>query len=157
MWEVMAADLKAAPGHLKRLITRFVALTFTTTQTGARRRRWFIIAFGAFIWARAAVNAHPITYTYRPIYSQLNTPFLIFLMELVVYPFTALFAADILRHVIVAALVSWLTLRLAASYLDDIFELGDISVAEKYILQAAFASDYFTLMQVQYNIFHMSR
>lgn len=63
-------------------------------------------------------------------------------VEFLSYPFEALFAAHVFRHVVIAALAFWLAFRVAAIYLDDIFEIGDISVSERFILQAAFASEY---------------
>ncbi len=65
-----------------------------------------------------------------------------FATEFLAYPFEALFAAHVFRHVLVAALAFWLAYRIAAVYLDDIFELENLSVAERFILQAAFASQY---------------
>jgi hypothetical protein len=62
--------------------------------------------------------------------------------QLLVYPFQALFAPAILRHVLVAAFVFWVAYRLAAWYLDDIFELENLSVAEGFVLQAALGSGY---------------
>ena len=61
------------------------------------------------------------------------------------YPFYALFAAEVFRHVIIFAMVFYLSLQLAAKYLDDVFELNRVDVAEKYIIQAAFASKYDTI------------
>ena len=61
------------------------------------------------------------------------------------YPFHALFAPHIFRHVLVAGLAMWIAFRIAAVYLDDIFELGNVSVAERFILQASFGSEYNTI------------
>jgi len=68
-----------------------------------------------------------------------------FVTEFLSYPFEALFAAHVFRHVLIAALAFWLAYRIAAVYLDDIFELEDLPVAERFILQAAFASQYNTI------------
>ena len=65
-----------------------------------------------------------------------------FARQFIAYPFEALFAPEVLRHVLVAALAFWIAYRVAATYLEDIYELDDISVAERFILQAAFASQY---------------
>ena len=131
--EVMRADFIKVRAWLKTAATNFVAWTFATSIAGAWRRRWLAIFGFAAIWARAAANAHPI---------QLSGALL---KDFTLYPFAALFSADIMRHVVMAALVFWLSLRLAAIYLDDVFELGDISIAEQYILQAVFASSYDTI------------
>jgi hypothetical protein len=58
------------------------------------------------------------------------------------YPFVALFAADVFRHVLIAGSVFWLAYRIAAIYLDDIFELNNVNIAERFIRQAALASQY---------------
>ena len=66
-----------------------------------------------------------------------------FAKNFIVYPFETLFAPGVLRHVLVAGAAFWIAYRMAATYLEDIYEeLGDISVAERFILQAAFASQY---------------
>ncbi|UCH61023.1 MAG: hypothetical protein JSV61_05955 [Anaerolineales bacterium] len=65
-----------------------------------------------------------------------------FVREFVAYPFEALFAPQVFRHVLVAAMAFWIAYRIASTYLEDIYELNDIGVAERFILQAAFASQY---------------
>jgi len=65
-----------------------------------------------------------------------------FARAFVAYPFEALFAPSVLRTVLVAGLAFWLAFRVATTYLDDIYELNDFSAAERFILQAAFASQY---------------
>jgi hypothetical protein len=52
------------------------------------------------------------------------------------------FAANVLRHVLPIALAFWVAFRWASIYLDDIFELEDVSVAGRFIRQAAFGSQY---------------
>lgn len=131
--EVMRADLGKALLWSRRGATNFVAWTFETTRASGSRRRWLLILLAAFLWARSAIAAHPLV-----ISENLTN-------DLFTYPFEALFAADIFRHILVIATVFWLSLQLAASYMDDVFELGDPSIAEKYILQAAFASVYSTI------------
>jgi hypothetical protein len=58
------------------------------------------------------------------------------------YPFQALFYPPVFRHVLVVLFTFWAAYRLAAHYLDNIFELHDISIAQEFILQAAFGSGY---------------
>ena len=52
------------------------------------------------------------------------------------------FAAQVFRRVLAISLAFWVAFRWAAIYLDDIFELGDVTVARGFIRQAAFASRY---------------
>lgn len=131
--EVMRADLRKTLRWSRRWATNFVAWTFETTRASGSRRRWLLILLASFLWARFALAAHPIAISDNLI------------SDLLAYPFEALFAADVFRHVLVIATVFWLSLQLAAGYMDDVFELGDPSIAEKYILQAAFASVYSTI------------
>jgi hypothetical protein len=63
-------------------------------------------------------------------------------MTLVLYPLQALLAPRVLMVVLVAALSFWVAYRTAAIYLDDIYELGDIQLARRFILQAVFSSQY---------------
>jgi hypothetical protein len=69
-----------------------------------------------------------------------------FSAQLVMYPFQALFSAHVFRHVVVLGLAFWFAFRMAALYLADIFELDNISVAERFILQGALGSQYNTLV-----------
>jgi hypothetical protein len=100
------------------------------TQRGAGRRKWILILAGAFLWAFLAWKKHPLVLGMEPLWN------------FVEYPFVALFAADVFRHVLIASLVFWLAYRVAAIYLDDIFELSKINIAERFIRQAVFASQY---------------
>ena len=95
------------------IATTFSNWLFVITQRGAARRKWLLILLGAFLWAFLAWKKHP------PILG----------MELfrnfIEYPFVTLFAADVFRHVLIAGSVFWLAYRIAAIYLDDIFELNE--------------------------------
>jgi hypothetical protein len=100
------------------------------TQRGAARRKWLLTLLGAFLWALLAWKKHPFMFGMEP------------LRNFIEYPFVALFAADVFRHVLIAVLVFWLAYRVAAIYLDDIFEISQVNIAERFIRQAAFASQY---------------
>jgi hypothetical protein len=113
-----------------RLASYFVGSLLPTHRTAATMRRWSLILIGGFMWAVFAWRQHPYTAGMQPLRSAAE------------YPFRALFAPDVFRHVLVGAVVFWLAYRFAAIYLDDIFELGNVPVAEKFIRQAAFASRY---------------
>lgn len=112
------------------LATTFSNWLFMITQRGAGRRKWILILAGAFLWAFLAWKKHPLVLGMEPLWN------------FVEYPFVALFAADVFRHVLIASLVFWLAYRVAAIYLDDIFELSKINIAERFIRQAVFASQY---------------
>jgi hypothetical protein len=111
---------------ISQLANRFLA----ATQVGADRRRWGLILIGGIAWAVLGAAAHPFT------------PSLDWLRASVEYPFRALFAADVFTHILIGAFAFWLAYRQAAKYLQDIFELKDARVAERFIRQAAFASRY---------------
>ena len=96
----------------------------------ARSRRNLLILFGGIVWAVLAYMLHPYVPNSDP------------MLSLLLYPFRALFAADVLKHVLVGGFVFWLAYRAAAIYLDDIFELKNIRIAERFIRQSAFASRY---------------
>lgn len=111
---------------ISQLANRFLA----ATQIGAARRRWGLILVGGVAWAVIGAVAHPFTFN------------LDWLRASVEYPFRVLFAADVFKHILIGAFVFWLAYRQAAKYLQDIFELKDARVAERFIRQAAFASRY---------------
>jgi hypothetical protein len=58
------------------------------------------------------------------------------------YPLRALVSPAVLRWVLVGAVAFWVAYRTAAIYLEDIYELGDIQVAQRFVLQAVFGSQY---------------
>lgn len=183
---------------------------FGLTQTGARRRRFFITALGAVLWALVAILYNPLPWdpgtSQRMLFYPLRALFnlgvfpIILLLSLfyglalflaprylpelrqplrrftvlvavllgilwgalayhatppdwgsnisgsfLAYPLNALFAPHIFRHVLVAGLALWFAFRAASIYLDDIFELENIPVAQRFILQAAFGSGYNTI------------
>ncbi len=130
MMQVFINDLPRNLARLQAAGNALVNWFFSTSATSGARRQWLFTLFLAYVWARAAFYAHPIQLTGSLI------------RDLILYPFPALFAMDILRHVFIAVMVFLLALRLTAMYLDDVFELNDILLAEKYILQAVFASQY---------------
>ena len=127
--DVMRADLVKAARWSREAVTRFAAWSFAATRSGGSRRRWMVLTTSAVLWAWFAAGSTPFT----PID---------FFSDLALYPFQALFAPQIFRHVIVIACVFWFSLRISAGYMADVFELGDVRIAEKYILQAVFASSY---------------
>jgi hypothetical protein len=114
----------------KHAVDQFMNLLFNTTKLGGDVRRWTFIIISAMIWALAAyVNKPPA----------LGDDFF---ADFINYPFEALFHPEVFRHVLVSGLTFWLAIQIAASYLDDVFELGDPKIAESYILKASLANRY---------------
>lgn len=64
------------------------------------------------------------------------------LFSLVFTLITPFFRADVFRHVLVFGLAAWIAFRIAAIYLDDIFELEDVSISASFIQKAAFLGRY---------------
>lgn len=126
-WRVFQQDLGALGRWLEKELDSFLTWMFAFNPEGARRRSllFFIVTIG--LWIVLALLAHPPGPGIDPIITQI---------------FYALFATDVLRHFVVLTLALWLGLRLAAVYLDDIFELKDVTAAEKFIRQAAFPGYY---------------
>lgn len=114
----------------ERMTANLVGLAISTSRRGAAVRRWTLIIVGGFLWAILAYSLHP--------YVPNSDPF----RSLLEYPFRALFAPDVFKHVLIGGFVFWFAFRVAAIYLDDIFELSNIGIAEKFIRQSAFASQY---------------
>jgi hypothetical protein len=103
---------------------------FSVTHRGARARRWVLILLGAILWAVFAFAMHP--YRQGADWSRSFWD----------YPFRALFAADVFRVILLLGLGFWIAYRVASVFLDDVFEIGDLNVAKKFLRQAAFADQY---------------
>lgn len=112
------------------VISHLVGSLVITSPRGAAFRRWSLLIIGGFVWAAYAFVQHPYVPNSDP------------LRSFVEYPFRALFAADVFKHVLIGVFVFWFAFRTAAIYLDDIFELKNIRIAERFIRQSAFASQY---------------
>ena len=114
----------------KSVVSHLVSALVAPNLRAASYRRVSLILIGGISWAILAYILHP--------YVPKSDP----MLSLVLYPFRALFAADVFKHVLVGAFVFWLAFRAAGIYLDDIFELKNVHIAERFIRQSAFASQY---------------
>jgi hypothetical protein len=112
--------------YIQNQINDFLDKVFETSVIGGNYRRWIFIFIGGFLWALGAVILTP------------STPEDTFFS----YPFRALFAPQIFRHIIILMAAFYYALRLSAQYLADVFELSDVSIATSYILQASLADLY---------------
>lgn len=115
---------------LESMAAYIVNRVLATNRRTAIMRRWSMIIIGGLLWAFLAYAAHPYT-------SNLEIP-----RNFLEYPFRALFAADVFKHVFAGAVAFWLAYRVAAIYLDDIFELNNVRVTERFIRQSTFGSRY---------------
>lgn len=99
-----------------------------------RRLRYWLPAMLALVWVLLRLAWAP--YLSPPHWSVQDA------LALLSYPFRALLAPQVLQLVLLVALAFWLGYRISAIYLDDIYELKNLSMARQFILQAVFASQY---------------
>jgi hypothetical protein len=69
-----------------------------------------------------------------------------FPLDLLASIVTSLFAPRVLLHLLPVAAGLWLGMRLAAHYLDDVYALGSVSMAGRYLRSAVFGLGYDTLV-----------
>jgi hypothetical protein len=136
IWGRTAAVLDAiyhAVVHWRQTIEAGLNWCFAVTLPRSRTRRWVFTLLAGSIWGLMA-------YWYQPfVLPPSGVPAI---SHWLAYPWKVMFAAVVLRKVILAGLAFWLAYRGAGLYLDDIFELEDLSAAQRYLRQAAFASRY---------------
>ncbi len=99
-----------------------------------RRLRYWLLAALALIWVFLRLAWAP--YLLPPRWNIQEG------LALLYYPLQALLNAQVMQLVLLVALAFWLVYRVAAIYLDDIYELEDPPVARRYLLQTVFASQY---------------
>ena len=114
----------------KSVFSHMVGALVEPKLRAASYRRITLVLVGGIIWAIMAYNLHPYVPNSDP------------MVSLLLYPFRALFAADVFKHILVGVFVFWLAYRAAATYLDHIFKLKNVRIAERFIRQSAFASQY---------------
>lgn len=114
----------------KSVFSQLVGAIVDPRLRAASIRRTSLILIGAVCWAVLGYIRHPFVPNSDPE------------LSLLVYPFRALFAADVFKSILVGAFVFWLAYRAAGRYLDELFEIKNIRVAEQFIRQSAFASQY---------------
>ena len=131
-YRVFQSDIARFRFWVRRQYGAFLDYVFNITQLGAFRRKRLIQILGLMGWFLLAMISHP-----PPFGNLLQEPIVV--MIEFGYAFVA---PDVLRHVIVVYVAYWVAKRHASIYLDDIFELGDYRVAERYIRQAAFGIRY---------------
>jgi hypothetical protein len=127
------ANAQATPSIVEVFLTDFLNFVFAPELAGGSRRRWLLTLLIALVWAFAG---YITVMNYKPPVE---------FQHILVLPFYALFSARVFRHVLIFLLIMWLSLQLAAHYLSDVFELSKRDVSEKYLIQAAFASQYDTI------------
>lgn len=127
LWQVLRSDMSSIGRLFTGGLTPLVDWLFAFNAEGARRRWNLFILITLLLWFGLAMLAHPLGSAGGSLLSQF---------------FYAIFAADVVRHLIILALALWLGLRMASIYMDDIFELDNIKIAENFIRSAAFSGSY---------------
>lgn len=126
-FQILLADMLTLKKMVQKQLEHLADWIFAFTQRGGQRRWTAFLILTFLLWVIIGLIAHPLGRSQSPLLSQL---------------FAALFAKDVLRHILVLGVPGWLALRLAAIYLDDIFELNDVGIAERFLRQAAYSSQY---------------
>jgi hypothetical protein len=111
-----------------------LVITLILLHKPMRRLLFWVPAFLAFLLVFFYLAWGP--YLTLPPGSQVDTS------ALVLYPFKAMLSPDIFQVVLIASVAFWVAYRTAANYLVEIYELGDSQVAQRFILQAVFGSQY---------------
>lgn len=130
MWQVFRHDVQSLSQILKDGLESLVNWVFAFTRAGAQRRLNTSIAAAILTWLGLAFWLHPIHLGVDPLYNQIVR---------------AMLAADVVRHMLVLGLAVFLAARLSAVFLDDVFELQDVSVAQRFLQAAAFSGFYDSL------------
>ena len=115
------------PSWLAQAVRIIVDGLFAYDQRAARRRLLIFLLSALFLWFSLAL----ILLLGKPASGSLLKDLL-----------SALFSVQILRHFLVIGLAFWLALLVTALYLDDVFELENLPIAQRFIFGAAFALFY---------------
>jgi hypothetical protein len=132
MLGVFRSDLHRSYVWFRRQYDGFIAWFFDITLQAGLRRKYFLIASGLILWTSLAVIDPEIRWDLI-----FSNPFAFILSVGKAY-----FSMRVLRHVIIVLVAYRLAFRHASLYLEDIFELNNIAVADRYISQAAFGRQY---------------
>ncbi len=120
-------DARVISNWLRALLRNLTNWFFAFTQPAAHRRMLLLLLSALLLWLVLAIALFPQGRADEPLLSQLMSAF---------------FSGRILRHFLMIGLAFGLALILTAVYLDDIFELENLYVAELFIIEAAFALFY---------------
>jgi hypothetical protein len=129
-WRVFQQDISSVSGWFQGILASLVDWLFEFNQRGVQRRFFLFLLTTLLLWFGLAYLSHPISAGPEPLMVQL---------------FSALFSTNVLRHFLILILGLWIALRLAALYLDDIFELRDVRASQRFIWLASFPGHYYNL------------
>ena len=128
MIKVARDTIKKIAERITKAVDKALNNIFDTTEAGGTNRRWLFIGLMGLFWAWVGYQGND------PRQNPLD------FNEFILYPLESLLAPVAFRRMIAVGLAFWLAIQLAANYLDDVFELSDYQIAEKYILQASLAN-----------------
>lgn len=120
-------DARVISNWLRALLRNLTNWFFAFTQPAAHRRMLLLLLSALLLWLVLVIALFSQGRADEPLLSQLMSAF---------------FSGRILRHFLMIGLAFGLALILTAVYLDDIFELENLYVAELFIIEAAFALFY---------------
>jgi hypothetical protein len=127
MGQVFRHDVHTLLEKVDQSLERLVNWVFAFSQAGAQRRWNALLVISLLLWLAMAFGLHPVTLGVDPLLNQLAS---------------ALFAANVLRRILLLWLAIFIGARLTSVFLDDVFELKDISIARRFLQTAAFSGGY---------------
>jgi hypothetical protein len=108
---------------------------------GAATRLLLVVVPFGLAWFLLTVLVDPTTAPTPAWVASLGFP-----LDLLASILTSLFAPRVLLHLLPVAAGGWLGMRLAAHYVDDVFALGSVRMAGRYLRSAVFGVGYDTLV-----------
>lgn len=148
----MKVRLKTPPAQSEE--SKWLNMVFSTSHTAAQVRLVSIIAILVVTWGFLVVIEQTCPACDVIIFN-LQNPALDFstkLTNLLILGWETIklfFSAKILQHILALVFPIWLASRIAAIYLDDIFELHDTRLANLYVTRSAFAFPDFQTVHIQ--------
>jgi hypothetical protein len=127
VWGLLQRDARLILNWFRALLRNLSNWFFAFTQAAAHRRLLLLLISAMLAWLVLAIVLFPQGRPDESLMSQLLSAF---------------FSGRILRHFLAIGAAFGLALIITAVYLDDIFELENLYVAELFIIEAAFALFY---------------
>lgn len=147
-----AAPAPQRESSSQNIVTRVLGWIFAIDRNGAIVRRAALWVGLFLLWTGLVGVIHPFSLGELAPMGRLIPLFVRFGLanyapySLLLEPFANLaahyFYPTVFRHIFVLALMFWVARRTAAIYLDDVYELENVSTAARFITQAVFGGRY---------------